>query len=594
MTEIARSGLSSGACTGGGRSGVPGRTLGAAREDAGQPSRWSGSVRPRVTGEPLFSGPAGDRRRWRVDAADFDDVQVGGEGLVYRATLHDSQHCIALKMLTSRRLDDYPMLAERAALLDGVSHPHLMTHGGIFLAPALAAAPQESDEDAVIYSVADWIDGVPLVQAARQATTRSKLKWVLEIARAVGYLHSIRKPGAPAGIVHCDIKPSNVRVRVDGTAVILDYGLARSVAADDLSTEIGTYQWRAPELLDRASPRGFGIDTWGVGAIAHWLLIGQPPRLDGGAAARERLIASPAMAQLGNSNAICCQVARLLESSPSERPADLELWSAELERLLQHRRTRPQRLRVLASAGLSLAVLGMCAASEGKPATVEEGSGVSIASSGVNGPKVVKPADRCVTTRRANSYVRSLAMSLDNALIAEGSERLKSDPPNREGVIRSIVARLEADLKTPPRVSWGQLEPVLPGPAELANTRSEFTAFLYWWVNAELIISTDQRDALKALKAKVRQWARLASRASGARAPCHTWSAALRCVNQFVLVNARNNILHSFSSPAKSQLEADERMFGVAFVHSQGGFEDPTTGKPGTLTAQLNYCESHS
>ncbi|KAK9284327.1 hypothetical protein L1049_023498 [Liquidambar formosana] len=82
------------------------------------------------------------------------------------------------------------------------------------------------------------------------------ISFALDISRAMEYLHAM-------GIIHRDLKPSNLLLTEDKKQIKLaNFGLAREEAADEMSTEAGTYRWMAPEL--------FSIETLQRGAKKHY------------------------------------------------------------------------------------------------------------------------------------------------------------------------------------------------------------------------------------------------------------------------------------------------------------------------------------
>ncbi|KAF8324366.1 kinase-like domain-containing protein [Cantharellus anzutake] len=104
-----------------------------------------------------------------------------------------------------------------------------------------------------------------------------KSKMIREIAAGLLYLHD-------RGLVHGDVKPTNVLVNFDGRAMLCDFGL--SMAIDDSSTHpIGssiftTVQFSAPELVmfeDQPPPRTKSSDVWAFGCTAMEVLSGRKP-----------------------------------------------------------------------------------------------------------------------------------------------------------------------------------------------------------------------------------------------------------------------------------------------------------------------------
>ena len=102
-----------------------------------------------------------------------------------------------------------------------------------------------------------------------QMLTQDHVKLFLyQILRGVKYLHS-------AGIIHRDIKPGNLLVNSNCLLKICDFGLARVVELNknrDMTQEVVTQYYRAPELLLGAKHYDFAVDMWSVGCIYGELL----------------------------------------------------------------------------------------------------------------------------------------------------------------------------------------------------------------------------------------------------------------------------------------------------------------------------------
>ncbi|CAI0428593.1 unnamed protein product [Linum tenue] len=81
------------------------------------------------------------------------------------------------------------------------------------------------------------------------------------------------------GILHRDIKGSNLLIDRDGTLKIADFGLANFFVPKPkrpLTTRVVTLWYRAPELLLGATDYGVGIDLWSVGCLLAEMFVGRP------------------------------------------------------------------------------------------------------------------------------------------------------------------------------------------------------------------------------------------------------------------------------------------------------------------------------
>ena len=101
------------------------------------------------------------------------------------------------------------------------------------------------------------------------------------------------------------------------------------------------------------------VDAWGLGAIAYWTLAGQPPGLDGAAAAREQLTHTSRCRQTSDPVGVATHIATLLESDPTKRPVDLARWATQLDTMLARRRRSAWKRPTAVTAVALMAIPGV-------------------------------------------------------------------------------------------------------------------------------------------------------------------------------------------------------------------------------------------
>lgn len=132
------------------------------------------------------------------------------------------------------------------------------------------------------FLIMEYIDGVNLRVFVKELESKGeRLPYVAvlyvaaQLADGLRHAHDRTRAGAPRGVIHRDVKPSNVLISSDGEVLVTDFGLARY--EEDFSHDtFGTRAYVAPEQARGAA--GPQSDIYGLGATMHFMLTGEAPR----------------------------------------------------------------------------------------------------------------------------------------------------------------------------------------------------------------------------------------------------------------------------------------------------------------------------
>ena len=199
----------------------------------------------------------------------------GGMGHVYQATDEALDRNVAIKVLTQQRANDQGTVARflnEARSAARLNHEHIAQ---VYFAGDTSGIPFiafEFVEGVNVRTMVEEHDVFPLPQA---------LNYLLQIAHALAH-------ATTHGVVHRDVKPSNILITREGRAKLIDMGLARlldtSEARGDLTASgvtLGTFDYISPEQA--RDPRNADIrsDIYSLGCTFFFMLAGRPPFPEG-------------------------------------------------------------------------------------------------------------------------------------------------------------------------------------------------------------------------------------------------------------------------------------------------------------------------
>lgn len=201
----------------------------------------------------------------------IDVLGRGGMGVVYRAIDKQIGREVAIKTLTQGFSGDDNMLArfyEEGRRTGRLNHPNIVIVYDL------------GDDNGTPYIVMERVAGQPLDKLIRpgadpELSMADRLGVLKEVCEALGYAHR-------NNVIHRDVKPANIFVQPDGTAKLLDFGIARleKREGDQGLTRtghlIGTVPYMAPERL-RNEPIDGRSDIFAAGVVLFQLAVGQLP-----------------------------------------------------------------------------------------------------------------------------------------------------------------------------------------------------------------------------------------------------------------------------------------------------------------------------
>jgi len=232
------------------------------RAELAESSHTSVSLKPKSGGtsrdETAASGSIGNYEL-------ISELGEGGMGIVYKARQATLDRIVALKVLLpnlsrkDRFVQRFMREAKNAATLD---HPNIVT---IF---------EVGEDDGSYYFSMKYVEGEDLDQLVERGplSVDDASAVVLQVAGGLAHAHE-------RGVVHRDIKPANIILDTTGRAVITDFGIARAVWEERMTStgmSVGTVEYMSPEQF-KGGDVDEKSDIYALAATFYTLITGMSP-----------------------------------------------------------------------------------------------------------------------------------------------------------------------------------------------------------------------------------------------------------------------------------------------------------------------------
>ena len=196
----------------------------------------------------------------------IEELGIGGMGKVYRALDKKLMEEVALKLIKPEIASDKKVI-ER--FRNELKTARKIVHKNI------GRMYELMEDEGAHYITMEYVPGEDLksfIRRSGQLAVGTSLRITQQVAEGLAEAHRL-------GVVHRDLKPSNVMIDKEGSARIMDFGIARSIRGLELTREgiaVGTPAYMSPEQA-RGKDLDQRTDIWSLGVVLYEMLTGQLP-----------------------------------------------------------------------------------------------------------------------------------------------------------------------------------------------------------------------------------------------------------------------------------------------------------------------------
>jgi serine/threonine-protein kinase len=196
----------------------------------------------------------------------LEKIGVGGFGTVFKAYDPHIKRFVAIKTCTTDDEEVRHRFFQEAEIAGNLQHRNIVTVYDFGL------------QEEVPYLIQEYLTGEDLdrkIKRQESVSYAERILYLVQIARGLEAAHA-------KGVIHRDIKPANIRILEDGTAKIMDFGIAkltqRQTGLTQTGMTLGTAAYLAPEQI-RGESVDQRTDIFSFGVLAYELLTFQRPFL---------------------------------------------------------------------------------------------------------------------------------------------------------------------------------------------------------------------------------------------------------------------------------------------------------------------------
>lgn len=194
----------------------------------------------------------------------LEQIGSGGMSVVYKAKCHKLNRLVAIKVLKEEFSTDSNFVAKfkmEAQAAAGLSHPNIVSIYDVI------------DEGKLHYIVMELIEGITLksyIAKKGRLEVKESIGIAIQVAQGIAAAHEQH-------IIHRDIKPQNMIISRDGKVKVADFGIARAVSAQTLSSAaMGSVHYISPEQA-RGGYSDARSDLYSLGITMYEMVTGRLP-----------------------------------------------------------------------------------------------------------------------------------------------------------------------------------------------------------------------------------------------------------------------------------------------------------------------------
>ncbi|KAI5479767.1 STE/STE11/cdc15 protein kinase [Pseudohyphozyma bogoriensis] len=191
-----------------------------------------------------------------------EKLGVGAFGTVWRAFNWETGETVAVKQIGLSNIpkSELPDIMSEIDLLKNLHHPNIVQYRGFVKTSDFLFIILEFCENGSLQTITKKFGRFPESLVAL---------YILQVLQGLLYLHD-------QGVIHRDIKGSNILATKEGNIKLADFGVATQAGGPEDANVVGSPYWMAPEVVDQSGATT-ASDIWSLGALVIELLTGKPP-----------------------------------------------------------------------------------------------------------------------------------------------------------------------------------------------------------------------------------------------------------------------------------------------------------------------------